>query len=315
MTARPSDITAAIAPEEVRLQKFLASAGVASRRNCEELISTGRVTVDGEICSELGTTVNPETQDVRLDGERVKAESKRIYVLNKPAGYVCTNRDPTGRPLAVDLVPDVQRRLFSVGRLDEESEGLLLVTNDGDLANRLAHPRYSVSRRYQVQVVGNPTYETIKELTKGMRFSDGFFRAKGVKRIRTQGKSTYLEIELTEGHNRELRRLLARVGHKVLSLKRVTFGPIKLGGLALGKSRTLRPTELQALHDLVNSGDGTRSPAGRRRSKRSPAPGRRSAGKTSRAGNRGGSPRGKGRSSGKRNSSGKRSSSGRSTRG
>ena len=256
----------------VRLQKFLASTGISSRRNCEELILEGRVTVDGKVCSELGITVDPQCQIVRLDGERVKTEAKRIYVLNKPPGYVCTNRDPTGRPLVIDLIPDDQRRLFSIGRLDESSEGLLLITNDGDLANKLAHPRYSVTRRYQVQVVGNPTQETLKELTKGMRFADGFFRAKGVKRIGSKGKSTFMEIELSEGHNRELRRLLARVGHKVIHLKRVTFGPVKLGRLGLGKCRQLRPPELSALRELVAAADenpkGEKSASRRRQSRK-----------------------------------------------
>jgi 23S rRNA pseudouridine2605 synthase len=257
---------------QIRLQKFLASAGVSSRRNCEEFILEGRVTVDGKVCSELGITVDPQSQIIRFDGERVKQEAKRIYVLNKPPGYVCTNRDPTGRPLAVDLIPDEKRRLFSIGRLDESSEGLLLITNDGDLANKLAHPRYSVTRRYQVQVVGNPSQETLKELTKGIRFSDGFFRARGVKRIRSQGKSTFIEIELTEGHNRELRRLLARVGHKVIHLKRVTFGPVKLGRLGLGKCRQLRPPELSALRELVAAADekpqGAKTQSRRRQSRK-----------------------------------------------
>ncbi|MBT6156130.1 MAG: rRNA pseudouridine synthase [Planctomycetaceae bacterium] len=262
-----SNHTAETASAPVRLQKFLASAGAASRRKCEELILEGRVTVDGKVCSELGITVDSKSQIIRLDGERVKPEAKRIYVLNKPPGYVCTNNDPTGRPLAVNLIPDDQRRLFSVGRLDEASEGLLLITNDGDLANKLAHPRYSVTRRYQVQVVGNPTQETLKQLTKGLRFGDGFFRAKGVKKIRSQGKSTYIEIELTEGHNRELRRLLARVGHKVIHLKRVTFGPVKLGRLGIGKSRQLRPPELNALNELV-AAPGEKPPSRRRQSRK-----------------------------------------------
>ena len=262
-----SDHTTESASAPVRLQKFLASAGVSSRRKCEELILEGRVTVDGKVCSELGITVDSKSQIVRLDGERVKQEAKRIYVLNKPPGYVCTNNDPTGRPLAINLIPDDQRRLFSVGRLDEASEGLLLITNDGDLANKLAHPRYSVTRRYQVQVVGNPTQATLKELTKGMRFSDGFFRAKGVKKIRSQGKSTYIEIELTEGNNRELRRLLARVGHKVIHLKRVTFGPVKLGRLGMGKSRQLRPPEVSALNELV-AAPGEKPPSRRRQTRK-----------------------------------------------
>lgn len=246
----------------VRLQRFLASAGVDSRRKCEEYISAGRVTVDGEVCDELGSTVDPERQEIRLDGQRVQPQPKRYYVLNKPPGYVCTNRDPAGRPRAIDLVSESGRGLFTVGRLDASSQGLLLVTNDGELAHRLAHPRYKVRRCYRVQVVGRPTPETLRRLVRGMRFADGLFRARRAKKVRSKGKSTFLEIELTQGHNREIRRLLARVGHKVIHLERVAFGPLKLGRLPVGQCRPLRPNELKALRDVAAG----RRISGRRRS-------------------------------------------------
>jgi len=235
----------------VRLQKFLAAAGIGSRRHCEEYILSRRVSVDGEEIRDLGTRVDPRRQTVRLDGQIIKSQPKRYYLLNKPAGYLCTNRDPAGRPQAIDLLGQDGPRLFTVGRLDENSQGLLLVTNDGELANRLAHPRYRVQRKYRVQVVGKPTRQTLDTMQRGVYFSEGKFRVQRIKRIRSQGNSTFLELILTEGQNREIRRVLARLGHKVISLQRIGFGTLKLGRLGEGKFRPLKPTELKELRDLV----------------------------------------------------------------
>jgi 23S rRNA pseudouridine2605 synthase len=235
---------------QIRLQKFLASAGLGSRRHCEEYIRDGRVTVDGVPATDLGVRVDSRKQIIKLDGERIKPQRKRYYLLNKPPGHVCTNSDPQGRPRAVDLVPQDGTRLFTVGRLDETSRGLILVTNDGELAHRMAHPRFSIPRNYQVQVAGKPTPEIFKQLREGIHFTDGKFFVSRVHVIRSQGKSTVLEIELHQGRNRELRRMLARVGHKVMSLERVTFGPLKLGRLGLGKYRPLREEELAELREL-----------------------------------------------------------------
>lgn len=248
---------------QVRLQKFLASAGLGSRRHCEEYITEGRVTIDSEVVTDLGVKVDPRRQEVHVDGERIKPQKKRYYLLNKPPGYVCTNSDPLGRPRAIDLVPQDDARLFTVGRLDESSRGLILVTNDGELAHRMAHPRFSISRRYQVQVAGKPTPETLKQLREGIYFKDGKFFVTRVHPIKTQGKSTILEIELHQGRNRELRRLLARVGHKVMSLERVTFGPLKLGSLSLGKFRTLRDNEMTELRELADKPQRRKSGKGR----------------------------------------------------
>jgi 23S rRNA pseudouridine2605 synthase len=260
----------------VRLQKFLAAAGLGSRRHCEEFITTGRVTVDGEVVTELGTRVDPQHQKICVDFEEVRAQSHRYYVLNKPPGYVCTTRDPAGRPRALDLVDDERARLFTVGRLDENSRGLLLVTNDGELANRLAHPRYGVRRTYQVQVAGNPSRDMLEQLKKGMHFAEGFFRVRDVKRLSSRGKSTFLQLTLTEGQNREIRRLLAKLGHKVIDLQRVGFGPLKLGKLAEGCYRPLRPAEIDELRAMAS---GRRLPArgGRRPARRPSKPGNRQA--------------------------------------
>ena len=257
----------------MKLQRFLAATGNESRRNCEELIQTGRVTIDDKVITDVTATLNVKNSVVRLDGEVLRMLPRRYYLLNKPKGYLCTNKDPRGRSRAVDLIPDRRSRLFTVGRLDENSEGLLLVTNDGELANRLAHPRYHVRRMYRIQVAGVPRAETIAELKRGIHFADGFFKVHGYKRLRTKGKSAFLEIELNQGRNREIRRLFARVGHKVIHLQRVSFGPLKLGRLGPGKSRPLSPTEIKQLLEFVES--RTASPPTRHKSNKKKYRGKR----------------------------------------
>lgn len=242
-------------PRLIRLQKFLAMAGVDSRRNCEEYIRTGRVTVDGEVVTDPARSVDPDQQDVRLDSERLRRPRFRYFLLNKPKGYICTNRDPQGRPRAVDLIPVKDQRLFTVGRLDETTEGMLLVTNDGDLAQRLAHPRFEVIRRYRCHVAGLPSPETLTQLRDGMHFADGFFRFRSIRIFRRKGRSAILDLELQEGKNREIRRLLARVGHKVIALERVAFGPLMLGSLSPGRFRELQPSEVYALRQFIEHGE------------------------------------------------------------
>jgi 23S rRNA pseudouridine2605 synthase len=238
----------------MRLQKFLAISGVDSRRNCEQYIRDGRVTVDGEVVTDPARLVDPRDQDIRLDSERRRLPRFRYFLLNKPKGVLCTNSDPEGRPRAVDLIPVSDQRLFTVGRLDENTQGLLLITNDGELAQRLAHPRFEVVRRYRCQVAGQPTPETLQQLKDGMYFSEGFFRFRQVRFVRHQGRSTVLELELQEGRNREIRRLLARVGHKVMGLERVAFGPLLLGSLPYGRFRELSPQEIRALRQFLEGG-------------------------------------------------------------
>jgi 23S rRNA pseudouridine2605 synthase len=254
---------------DLRLQKFLANAGVDSRRNCEALIRDGRVTVDGKVVTDPARSVNPQEQDVRADGERLRLPAFKYFLLNKPKGVLCTNRDPRGRPRAVDLVPSRDQRMFTVGRLDENTQGLLLITNDGGLAEHLAHPRYEVVRRYRAQVVGIPTSETIAELEKGMHFSDGFFRFHSIRLMKRKGRSTFLELELREGKNREIRRLLARSGHKVINLERIAFGPLRIGYLAVGQCRELRAEELRGLYGFIEE---TQSRSTGRRRPRKPKP-------------------------------------------
>jgi 23S rRNA pseudouridine2605 synthase len=230
-----------------RLNKFLAHAGAGSRRHCEELILRGRVAVDGRIVRELGTKVDPEHQQVEVDGQPLKVERLVYWLVHKPPGYLCTNYDPAGRPRAVDLVPHVHQRVYTVGRLDEDSEGLLLLTNDGDLAHKLMHPRFGVEKTYHVQVAGKPDRDELHQLLKGVYLSDGHVKARKVKRLRVQGESAWLEIVLSEGKNREIRRMLARLNHKVLRLRRVALGPVTLSRLSSGKARPLRRDELARL--------------------------------------------------------------------
>jgi 23S rRNA pseudouridine2605 synthase len=230
-----------------RLNKYLAHAGVGSRRHCDDMILHGRVSVDGQKVRELGTRIDPEHQKVQVDGQPLHAERLVYWLVNKPCGYLCTNHDPAGRPRAIDLMPHVSERVYPVGRLDEDSEGLLLLTNDGDLAFQLMHPRFGVYKTYLVQVAGKPNKEDVEKLLEGVWLSDGYVKAKRVKRIKTQGDSTWLEIVLAEGKNREIRRMLARLDHKVMRLKRTAIGPIKLDRLPKGKSRKLKVEELDRL--------------------------------------------------------------------
>src|SRR5262245_57954559 len=230
-----------------RLNKLLAHAGVGSRRQCDALIAAGRVKVDGVPVRELGLRVDPEAQSIAVDDVTVKGERTVYWLVHKPRGYLCTNRDPGGRPTALDLIPHVEQRVYTVGRLDEASEGLLLMTNDGDLAFKLMHPRFGVDKTYLVQVAGFPTREQLQELLKGVHLAEGRVKAKAVKRLKSQGHSTWLRVVLAEGKNREIRRMLARTGHKVMRLRRVAIGPVQLDKLPKGKARKLGAQELQTL--------------------------------------------------------------------
>lgn len=242
-SARP----AASSGSKPRLQKVLAAAGLGSRRQCEELITAGRVEVDRRVVTELGTRVDPFGQQIRVDGVPLGHPKRVCYAVNKPAGVVCTNRDPAGRPRTVDLVPASRGRLFTVGRLDMNSEGLILLTNDGDLANRLAHPRYGVEKTYHVLVAGRVTADVMAKLRQGVHLAEGLAGVKQVRVKRPYKQGTVLEMVLAEGRNREIRRVLARLGHKVLRLHRVAIGPVRLGNLPPGQHRPLTRAELDAL--------------------------------------------------------------------
>lgn len=251
-----------------RLAKILAAAGIDARRKCEEYVTTGRVSVDGEVITDVAFRADPYSQKIELDGEKIKLHRKVYFALNKPRGVVCTNHDPAGRPRVIDLFPQFRERIFAIGRLDSESEGLLLVTNDGELANRMAHPRYRVAKFYLCHVKGVPSAETLASLKQGMYFEEGKFHVEGVRLKKAVGDSAYLEIVLNEGQNREIRRLMARVGHKVMRLKRVGFGPIRLGDLPAGAYRPLATDELKLLQDLSEQRAHLDNTAGRGRKKK-----------------------------------------------
>ncbi len=242
--------TGAAGPE--RLHKFLARAGVGSRRSCEELILQGRVSVDGEVVREVGTKVDPASQKVELDGQRVKPERSVYFAVHKPKGVVSTNNDPAGRPRVVDLLAEVPERVYTVGRLDEDSTGLMILTNDGELANRLAHPKFGVEKVYRALVAGNPEREALDKLVEGIWLAEGKVRAKRVRAVGHRGDATMLEIVLAEGKNREVRRMLAKLGHKVMNLQRVAVGPISVKGLKPGHWRHLSPRELDLLRRVAN---------------------------------------------------------------
>jgi 23S rRNA pseudouridine2605 synthase len=242
-----------------RLQKVLGAAGVASRRECEQLILDGRVEVDRKVVTELGTRVDPHKHEIRVDGEALPQAKPVYYAVHKPAGVVSTSRDPAGRPRVIDLLPPDAPRVYCVGRLDRSSEGRILVTNDGELANGLTHPRHGVEKIYLVEVAGHVDEEELKLLRKGMHLAGGFAHAKYVRIKSRRKRGTVLEMVLDEGRNREIRRLLARMGHKVQRLTRVAVGPVRLGDLPSGAVRQLARHEVGALRQAIATGPRKKS--------------------------------------------------------
>jgi 23S rRNA pseudouridine2605 synthase len=229
----------------------LAHAGVASRRAAEEMMREGRVWVDGRPATELGMRVDPSRARIEVDGRRVHVRADRDYfLLNKPAGYVTTAKDPQGRPTVMDLVRS-KTRVYPVGRLDADTQGLLLLTNDGELAHRLTHPRFEVRRAYLAEVRGAMSAGAIKTLMTGVRLEDGLAKAVDARIIRRGKARTQVELVLTEGRKREVRRLLEAVGFPVISLVRTRFGPVDVKGLKAGSTRPLTPQEVGELHKLV----------------------------------------------------------------
>ncbi|WZH53778.1 MAG: pseudouridine synthase [Nocardioides alkalitolerans] len=238
----------------IRLQKLLAQSGVASRRKCEELMLDGLVTVDGEVVTRLGTKVDPRTAVIRVDGQRLPPISPHVYlVLNKPLGVVSTMSDPEGRRNLGDLVADRPERLFHVGRLDTDTSGLILLTNDGDFAHRMAHPSFEVDKTYVAEVDGQVSRETLQELRDGVTLDDGPVTVRSVKVVEKGAGGavgrTIVELVIHEGRNRIVRRLLQHVGHPVRRLTRTKIGPVELRGLRGGELRDLTREELGALLD------------------------------------------------------------------
>ncbi|MBD7916949.1 rRNA pseudouridine synthase [Cellulomonas sp. Sa3CUA2] len=239
-------------PEGVRLQKVLASAGLGSRRACEELIAAGRVSVGGQVVTELGVRVDPLTAVIHVDGMRVQLDSSIITLaLNKPVGVVSTMHDPEGRPSLAQYVANREERLFHVGRLDADSEGLLLLTNDGELANRLAHPSHGVPKTYLVEVEGRVREALGQQLKRGIELEDGTVQVDEFKIVQVASHASLVEVVLHEGRNRVVRRVFEEVGHPVARLVRTRIGPIRLGDLRPGRTRVLSKTEVGSLMTAV----------------------------------------------------------------
>ena len=231
----------------VRLQKFLAEAGVASRRHCEELIEAGKVSVNGQTVRILGTKIDPEQDRVTVDGQPVAIEQKVYIALNKPAGVLCTNRDTHQRKRAVDLLPRSMPRLYTVGRLDKDTEGLLLLTNDCTFSLRLTHPRYKMRKTYLVEVEGELNNAEIARLLEGVRSEGEWLRAEKVFAVRTKMNATELRLILGEGKKRQIRRMMLVIGHPVKRLVRLAIGPVELGNLAISQWRYLTHEEIRKL--------------------------------------------------------------------
>jgi pseudouridine synthase len=241
----------ALESEPIRLQAYLARAGVASRRASEQLIVEGRVTVNHQTVTELGTKVIPGRDEVAVDGRVVERQKSFWIALNKPKGYVTTRSDERDRRTVYDLLPREHHHLFHVGRLDRDSEGLLLLTNEGEVANRLMHPRYGVLKEYLADVAEPPTDETLEQLVTGVELEDGTAHAIEAEYMGILAEDRFrVRVVLEEGRNREVRRLLEALGHPVLRLRRRSFGPIKLGNLAPGRWRALTPDEVRELRAI-----------------------------------------------------------------
>ena len=239
-------------PGGVRLQKVLAAAGVGSRRHCEELIAAGRVEVDGEIVRRYGARVDPDRQIIKLDGRRIPSRQDLVYLaLNKPPGVLTTMSDDRGRPTIADFLGDRPERLYHVGRLDYDTEGLMLLTNDGDLAHRLAHPRYGVAKTYLADVSGPLPRDLGRRLTTGLELEDGVASADRVRVVEQAGSRALVEITLHEGRKHIVRRLLAAAGHPVSRLVRTQVGPVALGNQRPGTTRDLTVREIGDLYAAV----------------------------------------------------------------
>lgn len=240
-----------------RIQKVLASAGFGPRRACEDLVLAGRVRVNGERVNRLPVLVDPQADAISVDGKRVRVERLVYFMLNKPKRVYCTQHDPAGRTRAVDLLVGVKERVFPVGRLDADSMGLLILTNDGDLAQTLTHPSFSVAKTYRAEVTGSPTAETIERLRGGVWLAGGRTSRATVRLIYRQRDKAILEITLKEGRNRQVRRMLSKAGHKVRRLTRIQIGKLSVARLPLGGWRPLTDSEVSYLRGLARRSESS----------------------------------------------------------
>lgn len=235
-----------------RLQKYIARCGVCSRRKAEELITQSRVRVNEKTITQMGYIIDPEQSEVRVDNQVIQPAVDKVYlILNKPAGYLTTVSDPENRPTVFNLLPKLGIRIFPVGRLDSDSEGLLLFTNDGELANWLIHPRYGIKKKYLVTIEGQISPKSIVAIERGIVLEDGKTAPAKIRIIRSSRNITSLELEIAEGKKRQIRRTFAAIGHPVLKLLRTQFGPLHLSNLKTGKYRFLTNHEITSLRTLI----------------------------------------------------------------
>jgi 23S rRNA pseudouridine2605 synthase len=231
-----------------RLQKILAKAGIASRRKAEELIKEGKVRVDGKVVTEMGTKVDPDAQDIECDGIHVAAREKKIYILlHKPAGFLSTVHDPQGRPIVTDLLPQVKERVYPVGRLDLDTEGALLLSNDGELAQKILHPSHEVNKTYVAKVKGKPNTKKLAALSRGITIEGRKTWPADIEVLQTEPQATTIKIIIHEGRKRQVRKMFDAVGHPVLQLKRTAYGQLELGDLRPGKYRFLSPEDIKMI--------------------------------------------------------------------
>lgn len=233
--------------DELRLQKYLAQCGIASRRGAEEIIKEGRVTVNGKVVTEMGTKVK-SSDKISVDGQPVKPEKNKYYILlNKPSGVLSSVKDDRGRECVVDLIEGVNARLYPVGRLDYDTTGLLLLTNDGDFMQRVTHPSFEIWKTYRAVVRGIPTETDVKRFAEGIMLDDGKTLPAVLDVVGYKGNNAIVEVSIREGRNRQVRRMLERIGHPVNSLMRISFGSLELGDLKPGRWRQVRPEEIKRL--------------------------------------------------------------------
>lgn len=243
-----------------RIQKILAAAGFGSRRYCEQLVLDNRVSVNGQPLHQLPALVDSDVDRIAVDGRPVKAEKPAYFMLNKPAGVFCTHLDQAGRARAVDLLVGVKERVYPVGRLETESMGLLILTNDGPLTQKLTHPRFGVPKTYRVEVPGRPSSNALEKLRGGVWLSEGKTAPAKIEVIHSNAKRTIMEITLREGRNREIRRMLAKLGHNVRRLVRVRIGRLSIAKLPLGAFRRLTESEIKYLKSLAERGSTMERP-------------------------------------------------------
>ena len=233
-----------------RLQKVLAKAGIASRRKAEELIRRGKVRVDGKVITEMGTKVDPETQDIECEGVALDPQEEKVYILlHKPGGYLSTVDDPQRRPIVTDLLKNIKERVYPVGRLDLDTEGALLLTNDGELAQKILHPSHEVNKTYVAKVKGRPDKKKLDALSKGIELEGKKTWPANIEVLKSEVESTTIQITIHEGRKRQVRKMFDTIGHPVLQLKRTAYGQLELGGLRSGKYRFLTPADIKFILD------------------------------------------------------------------